>query len=126
MANLTAVIGADTSKFVEEIRSAKYMLDKFVADTKKASSTAKQNTTVTNEQVAAYQRVLKSLEKAGNGSLSTSKQTKVLEQQVRELRIQWANLSDEAKKGDFGKSLSATIQTANAQLKTLNTQRHTI
>lgn len=122
MANLTAVIGADTSKFVEEIRSAKYMLDKFVADTKKASSTAKQNTTVTNEQVAAYQRVLKSLEKAGNGSLSTSKQTKVLEQQVRELRIQWANLSDEAKKGDFGKSLSATIQTANAQLKTLNTQ----
>ena len=122
MANLTAVIGADTSKFVEEIRSARYMLDKFVADTKKASSTAKQNTTVTNEQVAAYQRVLKSLEKAGNGSLSTSKQTKVLEQQVRELRIQWANLSDEAKKGDFGKSLSATIQTANAQLKTLNTQ----
>lgn len=122
MANLTAVIGADTSKFVEEIKSAKYMLDKFVADTKKASSTAKQNTTVTNEQVAAYQRVLKSLEKAGNGSLSTSKQTKVLEQQVRELRIQWANLSDEAKKGDFGKSLSATIQTANAQLKTLNTQ----
>lgn len=122
MANLTAVIGADTSKFVEEIRSAKYMLDKFVADTKKASSTAKQNTTVTNEQVAAYQRVLKSLEKAGNGSLSTSKQTKVLEQQVRELRIQWANLSDEAKKGDFGKSLSATIQTANAQLKTLNQQ----
>ncbi len=122
MANLTAVIGADTSKFVEEIRSAKYMLDKFVADTKKASSTAKQNTTVTNEQVAAYQRVLKSLEKAGNGSLSTAKQTKVLEQQVRELRIQWANLSDEAKKGDFGKSLSATIQTANAQLKTLNTQ----
>ena len=122
MANLTAVIGADTSKFVEEIRSARYMLDKFVADTKKASSTAKQNTTVTKEHVAAYQRVLKSLEKAGNGSLSTSKQTKVLEQQVRELRIQWANLSDEAKKGDFGKSLSATIQTANAQLKTLNTQ----
>ena len=122
MANLTAVIGADTSKFVEEIRSAKYMLDKFVADTKKASSTAKQNTTVTNEQVAAYQRVLKSLEKAGNGSLSTAKQTKVLESQVRELRIQWANLSDEARKGDFGKSLSATIQTANAQLKTLNTQ----
>ena len=122
MANLTAVIGADTSKFVEEIRSAKYMLDKFVADTKKASSTAKQNTTVTNEQVAAYQRVLKSLEKAGNGSLSTDKQTKVLESQVRELRIQWANLSDEARKGDFGKSLSATIQTANAQLKTLNTQ----
>ena len=122
MANLTAVIGADTSKFVEEIRSAKYMLDKFVADTMKASSTAKQNTTVTNEQVAAYQRVLKSLEKAGNGSLSTAKQTKVLESQVRELRIQWANLSEEARKGDFGKSLSATIQTANAQLKTLNTQ----
>lgn len=122
MANLTAVIGADTSKFVEEIKSARYMLDKFVSDTKKSSTAAKQNTTVTNEQVAAYQRVLKSLEKAGNGSLSTSKQTKVLESQVRELRIQWANLSEEARKGDFGKSLSATIQTANAQLRTLNQQ----
>ena len=122
MANLTAVIGADTSKFVEEIKSARYMLDKFVSDTKKSSTAAKQNTTVTNEQVAAYQRVLKSLEKAGNGSLSTAKQTKVLESQVRELRIQWANLSEEARKGDFGKSLSATIQTANAQLRTLNQQ----
>lgn len=122
MANLTAVIGADTSKFVEEIKSARYMLDKFVSDTKKSSTAAKQNTTVTNEQVAAYQRVLNALEKAGNGSLSTSKQTKVLESQVRELRIQWANLSEEARKGDFGKSLSATIQTANAQLRTLNQQ----
>ena len=28
--NLTAIITADTSKFVEEVRSAQYMLDKFV------------------------------------------------------------------------------------------------
>lgn len=32
--NLTAVISADTSKFVEEVKGARYMLDKYVAEAK--------------------------------------------------------------------------------------------
>jgi hypothetical protein len=51
MANLTAVIGADTSKFVEEVNSARYMLNKFIKETENASSTAKDNASASKEQI---------------------------------------------------------------------------
>ena len=120
--NLTAVIGADTSKFVKEVQSAQDMLKKFVSATENASSTANKNTSATNEQVNAYKRVVKQLEKVASGNMSTTQQTKALEAQVRELKIQWANLSDEAKKGEFGKAISSSLSSASKQLDTLKTQ----
>lgn len=120
--NLTAVIGADTSKFVKEVQSAQDMLKKFVSATENASSTANKNTSATNEQVNAYKRVVKQLEKVASGNMSTTQQTKALEAQVRELKIQWANLSDEAKKGEFGKAISGSLSSASKQLDTLKTQ----
>jgi hypothetical protein len=62
MPNLTAVIGANTSKFVEEIKSAKYMLEKFVDETNDAKKSVEDNVSVTNEQVNAYKKVVKTLE----------------------------------------------------------------
>ena len=120
--NLTAVIGADTSKFVKEVQSAQDMLKKFVSATENASNTANKNTSATNEQVNAYKRVVKQLEKVASGNMSTTQQTKALEAQVRELKIQWANLSDEAKKGEFGKAISGSLSSASKQLDTLKTQ----
>lgn len=122
MANLTAVIGADTSKFVEEVKSAKYMLEKFVKETSKASNTTKANVSVTNEQVQSYQRVINHLQKIASGTMNTTQQSKALKDQIRELKIQWANLSNEARQSDFGKSISNSIETANNQLRTLNKQ----
>ena len=122
MANLTAVIGADTSKFVNEVKEARNILDKFVSATNTASQTVNRNTSATNEQVNAYKRVVKQLEKVASGNMSTTQQTKALESQVRELKIQWANLSDEAKKSDFGKAISGSLNSASTQLNTLKQQ----
>lgn len=122
MANLTAVIGADTSKFVNEVREARSILDKFVNATNTASQTANRNTSATNEQVNAYKRVVRQLEKVASGNMSTTQQTRALESQVRELKIQWANLSDEAKRSDFGQAISGSLKSASNQLDTLKTQ----
>lgn len=122
MPNLTAVIGADTSKFVEEVKSAKYMLNKFINETKNQSNTIKKNTQVTNEQIQSYQRVIKSLEKVGSGTMTAKQQQAALTTQIKELKIQWANLSDTAKKGDFGKSLASTLTTAQDKLNTITKQ----
>ncbi len=119
MANLTAVIGADTSKFVDEVKSAQYMLNKFVNETKSAGEAVKKNTQVTNEQVAGYQRVLKSLEKVSSGTMTTQQQQKALADQIKELKVQWSNLTETAKSSDFGKSLSDTMRAAQDELKLL-------
>lgn len=120
--NLTAVISADTSKFVEEVRSAQHMLNKFIKEQKDLKSSGKDVSQVTDEQVAAYQRVIKNLDKISSGTMSTAKAEKELKKELKELKIQWANLSDTAKRSDFGKSLSDSCKTASTQLKTLKTQ----
>lgn len=122
MANLTAVIGADTSRFVEEVKSAQYMLNKFINETKNQSNTIKKNTQVTNDQIQSYQRVIKSLEKVGSGTMTVKQQQAALTNQIKELKIQWANLSDTAKNGAFGKSIASTLTEAQAKLKTITTQ----
>lgn len=122
MAQLTAIIGADTSKFVSGIKSAQDMLDKFVKETNSASQSTDKNISVTNEQAAAYQRVVKQLEKVGSGTMSTSQQQKALADQVKELKVQWQNLSDQAKSSDFGKSMADTMKLATNELSNLKTQ----
>lgn len=120
--NLTAVISANTDKFVQEVKAAQHMLDKFVKEQKNATSGSKANQTVTNEQVAAYQRVIKALDKVASGTMKTKQQEKALVDQIKELKIQWANLSDTAKSSDFGKSLSDSMKQASSQLKLIRTQ----
>lgn len=122
MANLTAVISADTSKFVGGIKSAQEMLDKFVKDTNSATESTKKNVSATDEQVAAYKRVIQQLEKVGSGSMSTSQQQKALTEQIKELKVQWQNLSDSAKSSDFGKSLANTMNVATEELGRLKSQ----
>lgn len=126
MANLTAVISADTSKFVGGIKSAQEMLNKFVQDTNSASDSTKRNVSATNEQVAAYQRVIKQLEKVGSGTMSTNQQQKALTEQIKELKVQWQNLSDSAKSSEFGKSMADTMKLASDELKNLKSQLSTI
>ena len=117
--NLTAIVRADTTGFAEEIKSAQYMVNKFTREMKKSGSSI---TEVTKEQATAYNRVIQGLNKVANGSKTTKQAQKELQNQIQELKIQWANLSNEARKGDFGKSIASTLKVAQDQLKALNKQ----
>lgn len=120
--NLTAIISADTTGFKKSIQDAKNVLNDYTNAAKKSSTEIRNNVSVSNEQVTAYNRVVKALEKVNDGSLSVNRAEKELTNQIRELKIQWANLSDEAKKSDFGKSISSSLNSATKQLDTLKLQ----
>ena len=118
--NLTAVIGADTSGFSKSINEARSVLKKYKEEAQDASKQIKESTSVTDSQVASFQRVVKALEKVDSGTLSTSQAQKALAAQLQELKIQWANLSNEAKNSDFGKTLSSTLTSVETSLKGLS------
>ena len=120
--NLTAVLAADTSKFVEEVRSAQHMLDKFVKESKAANRELGKSSPVTNEQITAYQRVISVLDKVASGTMNTKQQQAALADSVKELKIQWNSLSDAAKSSSFGKSLADSSKMAQEQLKALAAQ----
>jgi len=46
--------------------------------------------------------------------MNTKQQEKALTNQIKELKIQWANLSNEAKRSDFGKAMSESARSAQA------------
>lgn len=120
--NLTAIISADTTGFKKSIQDAKNVLKDYTNIAKNSSKEIKNNASVSSEQVAAYNRVVNALEKVNSGSLSTARAQKELSNQIKELKIQWANLSEETKNSDFGKSISGSLNSAKQQLNTLKTQ----
>ena len=123
MANtLTAVISADTSGFTKSISEAKSVLQKYTQEAREASNQIKEYSSVTDSQVASFQRVVKALDKVESGTLSTTQVQKALATQLQELKIQWANLSDEAKSSDFGATLSSTLSSVESTLKGLSSQ----
>lgn len=119
---LTAVIGADTSGLTSALNEAKSALSSYRDATKKASGEIGKTASVSDAQVAALQRVVKALDKVQSGSLSTSQAQKSLKTQIAELKVQWANLSDEVKNSNFGAALSETLSGAENALKQLNEQ----
>ena len=119
---LTAVIGADTSGLTSALNEAKSALSSYRNATKQASGEIGKTASVSDAQVAALQRVVKALDKVQSGSLSTSQAQKSLKTQIAELKVQWANLSDEVKNSNFGAALSETLSGAENALKQLNEQ----
>ena len=115
MANLSVILQADTAGFNAAMDKAKALVDQF-------SKTIDSHKDVTSGQVQAYNRVVNALTKVTDGTRTTQQQEKILTQNIKELKIQFANLSEEAKTGDFGKSISNSIKTANSQLAQLRTQ----
>lgn len=119
---LTAVIGADTSGLTSALNEAKSALSSYKDAAKQASSEIGKTASVSDSQVAALQRVVKALDKVQSGSLSTTQAQKNLQNQIAEMKIQWANLSDEAKNSDFGAVLSETLSGAENALQQLKEQ----
>ena len=122
MSSLSVILQADTSGFSKAVQDAKNLLEQYTQKNQELQKQIKESTGVTDAQVNAYKRVIKQLEKVGSGSLSTAQQQKVLENQIKELKIQWANLSETAKNSDFGKSISEQTQTAEKHLSQLREQ----
>ena len=115
MANLSVILQADTAGFNAAMDKAKALVDQF-------SKTIDSHKDVTSGQIQAYNRVVNALTKVTDGTRTAQQQEKILTQNIKELKIQFANLSEEAKTGDFGKSISNSIKTANSQLSQLRTQ----
>lgn len=120
--SLTAIIGADTSGFERAIGSANSLLQKYQRNAKKASKEIEENSSVSQNQVNAYKRVVSQLEKVNSGAMDSTKEHKALKKEIKELRIQFDNLTNEAKKGEFGKSVSASLKAAEARYKQLGEQ----
>ena len=119
---LTAVIGADTSGLTSALNEAKSALSSYRDAARQASGEIGRTASVSDAQVAALQRVVKALDKVQSGSMSTSQAQKSLQTQIAEMKIQWANLSDEAKNSDFGAALSETLSGAENALQQLREQ----
>lgn len=122
MSSLSIILSADTSGFTKAIQDAKSLLEQYTQKNKELRDEIRKQSGVTDEQVNAYKRITKQLEKVGSGSLSTAQQQKVLENQIKELKMQWQNLSETAKSSDFGKAISESTRTAQEQLKQLREQ----
>lgn len=126
MSTLSAVITCDTAQFNKAINQARETLERYKNKTDKASESISSNVTVTDSQVASYNRVIKVLNKVASGTMSTTQQEKALTNQIKELKMQWANLSDEAKRSDFGRSMSESARSAQSQLRQLREQMSSV
>lgn len=120
--NLTAVISADTSRFTRAINEAQSVLSRYAREARTASGSISTCASVTDAQVASYQRLVRAMQRVSNGTMTTSQAERALVQQIQELRIQWANLSDDARRSDFGRALSESMASAERQLEQVRTQ----
>lgn len=117
MPNLSVQLGADTSKLVSGINQAKATLQEYIKSQNEASNASDENSSVTKEQAQAYEKVINSLQKVAEGSLSTKQSQKELANSVKELKEQWAALNNEARASSFGQSMSETMAAAKAELQ---------
>ena len=122
MGNLSAIISADTTGFKKSVEEAKRILEQFSKAEDEAVKQIKEASNVSDSQVAAFNRVSKTLSKVSSGAMSTAQAEKALSAQVKELRIQYANLSDTAKNSEFGKAIQRSCEDATKYLNQLRQQ----
>lgn len=120
--NLVTVISADTSRFTRAINEAQSVLSRYAREARTASGSISTCASVTDVQVTSYQRLVRAMQRVSNGTMTTSQAERALVQQIQELRIQWANLSDDARRSDFGRALSESMASAERQLEQVRTQ----
>lgn len=119
---LTAVIQADTSGFLSGMKAVSDSMKQFSKVNGQAAKEAKINNDVTTQQVASFNRVLKSIEKATDGTKTHNKEISSLNRSVKSLKDQYSNLSDTARNSDFGKAMASSIKLAEDRLTSLNTK----
>ena len=121
MSQLSAKITADVSGYRKSIQDAKNVLKAFTKEESVTAETLKKVYDVTNEQVNAYKKVTDSMLKATDGTKTIKQASNQLKNDIEKLKIQWANLSETARNSKFGQSMTNSIRTAEAQLKSMQT-----
>jgi len=119
MSTLTATIQADTSGFNAAVEKASKELKLFDKSNKNLAATMKSVNKVTDSQVDAFNKSIKSLKQVADGNKNNQQSAKILKDELEKLNRQWRNLSEEAKKGQFGKAMSEAMRTANEELSKL-------
>lgn len=122
MGNLTTIIAADTTGFKKSVEDARKTLDLFISKDKELDRELRKTNDITENQVNSFNRVNKTLQKVSSGAMSTVQAEKALSAQVKELKIQYANLSDSAKNSYFGKRVQNQCEVAEKYLKQLQQQ----
>lgn len=119
MANLSTTIKVDTQGFLRQLNDAKASLSSFNTQMKNSGNTV---SSVNKEQIAAFERVVKTMGKVADGSKDVGRQEALLKKQVQDLIAQWNNLDNTAKSSSFGETLSQTLSVAKNTLKDLSEQ----
>lgn len=120
MSTLTANIQANTSGFKSAVEGAKRELELFNKSNKALAQTMKGCNDVTDLQISAFSKSVNALEKASAGTKTYKQSTALLEKELQKLKQQWDNLSDTAKKSEFGRHMSQSITQTKAKLAELN------
>lgn len=117
MSTLTATIQADTSGFNQGMREANEFLKKFDKNCVEAKKDLKGMKDVTENQVKALRKSVSALQAANSGLKNNSQASKACAKELEKLNLLWESLSDDAKKGDFGKQVSKQLDLASNRIK---------
>lgn len=120
MSTLTANIQANTSGFKSAVEGAKRELELFNKSNKALAQTMKGCNDVTDLQISAFSKSVNALEKASAGTKTYKQSAALLEKELQKLKQQWDNLSETAKKSEFGRHMSQSITQTKAKLAELN------
>lgn len=120
MSTLTATIQADTSGFNSAVERANRELKQFDRSNKSLADTMRKTNNVSDIQVQAFNKSVTALSKIKNGYTTNKQSAKILKDEIEKLTRQYKGLSDEAKKGEFGRSMSNVINRAKIELKGLD------
>ena len=126
MTTLSATISADTTGFKKTVEEAKNVLKGFTKEESITAETLRKTNDVSQSQVDAYRKTIASIEKATDGTKTYRQQSGALKRELEKLQTQWNNLSETAKKSNFGKSLQASIKVTQNQIKALNVQTNNV
>lgn len=119
MADLVAVLSADTSQLQKSLNDAKSVLNKYRDENKKTGKDIEKTTGVTRQQADAFSKSVTALNKVNNSSKTAQQQAKGLEKQIVELSVQYSALSNTARSSDFGRAMATSIQQAQKRLQEL-------
>ena len=112
MSDLVAILSADSSQLQKALNDAKTVLNRYKKETTKTTS-------VTKEQVEAFNKSVNSLNKLTNSAKTNSQQSNGLKKQLIELTTQYRGLDETARNSEFGHTLERTIRQTQARYKEL-------
>lgn len=122
MSQLSAKITADVSEYKKAINEAQNVLKGFTKEESATADTLRKTYDVTQNQVRAFKKATDSMSHATDGTKTLKQSANLLKNDIERLRMQWSNLSETAKKSNFGRAMANSIKQAEVQLSGMQSQ----